>query len=113
MEREALEITRTLKESREWRRLMLEFVAYVARNPKFGKRLQDHERELHAAVVEILEQYAHPPGIGPSMPLDRLATSITALLDGLAIEELTNPGTVPDDLFGEAIVRLLSGQRDL
>lgn len=110
LEREALDITRTFKESREWRLLMLEFVAYAARNPKFGKRLKDHQRELHAAVVEILELHAKALGIAPSIPVDRLATTITALLDGLAIEELTDPGAVPDELFGQVIVRLLSGR---
>ena len=35
---------------------------------------------------------------------------IPALLAGLAIEELTDPGTVPDGLFGQAIVWLPSGQ---
>ena len=38
------------------------------------------------------------------------ATTITALLDGLAVEELTDPGAVPDELFGQLIVRPLSGQ---
>jgi AcrR family transcriptional regulator len=113
LEREALDISRTFKESREWRLLMLEFVGYAARNPKFGERLRAHQRELHAAVVEILEQHAQAPGITASMPIDGLATTITALLDGLAIEELTNPGAVPDELFGQAIVGLLSGQPDL
>jgi AcrR family transcriptional regulator len=108
--REALDITRTFKESREWRLLLLEFVAYAARNPKFGKRLRDHQRELHTALVEIIEQHAHALQITPAMPADLLATTITALLDGLAIEELINPGTVPDELFGRAIVRLLAGQ---
>jgi AcrR family transcriptional regulator len=113
LEREARDITRTFKESREWRLLMLEFVAYAARNANFGKRLRDHQRELHAAVVEILEQHAQAPGITPAMPADTLATTITALLDGLAIEELTNPGAVPDELFGQAIVRLLSGSAEV
>ena len=112
LERETLDITRTLKDSREWRLLLLEFVAYAARNPKFGKRLRDHQRELHAEVVEILEQYVKALGIPPSIPVDRLATTITALLDGLAIEELTDPGAVPDELFGQVIVRLLLDQTD-
>jgi hypothetical protein len=46
------------------------------------------------------------------MPADWLATTIAALLDGLAIEELTEPGTVTDELFGQAIVWLPSRQPD-
>jgi hypothetical protein len=39
------------------------------------------------------------------------ATTITALFGGLAIEELTDPGAMPDELFGQLIVRPLSGKK--
>jgi AcrR family transcriptional regulator len=110
LEREALDITRTFKKSHEWRLLMLEFVGFAARNPQFGKRLKDHEKELHRALVELLDQYIETLSINPVISTDRLAITISALLDGLAIQELTQPGTVPDELFGEAIALLLTGR---
>jgi AcrR family transcriptional regulator len=111
LEREALDVTRTFKQSREWRLLLLEFVAYAARNPRFGRRLREHHRELHAALVELLEQNIKALAIAPAMSSDRLAVTVAALLDGLVIHELTDPGTVPDELFGEAIALLLADER--
>ncbi len=39
LDQEARDITRSFKESREWRLLLVEFVAYAARNPLSGTRL--------------------------------------------------------------------------
>jgi AcrR family transcriptional regulator len=108
---EARDITRTLKESREWRLLLLEFVAHAARNPRFGRRLKHHQRKLHAALVEILEQHLGARHAGPAIPIDQLAVVITGLLNGLAMEELTDPGAVPDELLGETISLLTQPRR--
>jgi AcrR family transcriptional regulator len=108
LKRESLDVSRTFKEEREWRLLLLEFVAYAARNPRFGKRLREHQRELHTAVVGILEQLIAAIGVTPAIPTERLAIAITGLVNGLAIEELISPGVVPDELFGEAIGLLLT-----
>jgi AcrR family transcriptional regulator len=110
LEREALDITHTFKESREWRLLLLEFVGYAARNPRFGQRLRKHEDELNEALVALLEQVIETLSVEPAMSTDRLALTIGAILDGLAIRELTEPGTVPDELFGEAVALLLTGR---
>src|SRR3954447_5597481 len=47
---EARDVTRSFKESREWRLLLLEFTAYAARSPRFAQRLRDHNRKLHGAI---------------------------------------------------------------
>jgi AcrR family transcriptional regulator len=46
LEDEARDITRPFKESREWRLLLLEFVAYAARNPPFAERFKDQSADL-------------------------------------------------------------------
>jgi hypothetical protein len=65
LEEEARDITRSFKESREWRLLLLEFVAYAARNPPFAARFKEHKRQLRAALAEILELHLSSRGIGP------------------------------------------------
>ena len=62
-------------------------------------------------MVEIVEKHACASQITP-MPGDCLASTIAALLDGIAIEELTEPGTVADEPVGQAIVWLPSLQPD-
>jgi AcrR family transcriptional regulator len=111
LEAEARDITRAFKESREWRLLLLEFVAYAARNPDFGAHLREHKRRLRETLAGILRGHMEAAGIVPPMAIDRVATAITALLNGLAIEELASPGAVPDDLFGDVLALLLPDPR--
>jgi AcrR family transcriptional regulator len=112
LDEEARDITRTFKDSREWRLLLLEFVIYAARNPGFATQFQEHTRKLHAALTEILDQHLTARGVTPSLPTDQLAIAITGLLNGLAIEELSDPRTVPDELFGDTLALLLASRRD-
>jgi AcrR family transcriptional regulator len=52
VEEEARDVTRSFKESREWRLLLLEFVVYAARNPGFAKKFKAHKRKLRAALAQ-------------------------------------------------------------
>jgi AcrR family transcriptional regulator len=111
LDQEARDITRSFKESREWRLLLLEFVAYAARNPAFAARFKDHKRRLRAALAEILEQHLNARGITPRMPIDQLAMILTGLANGLAVEELSDPGSVSDQLLGDALALLVPQRR--
>jgi AcrR family transcriptional regulator len=108
LEEEARDVTRSFRESREWRLLLLEFVAYAARNPAFAGRFKEHKRQLRAALAEILDQHLSARGIKPTMPIDQLALAVTGLANGLAVEELSDPGSVSDQLLGDALALLIS-----
>jgi AcrR family transcriptional regulator len=108
LDQEARDITRSFKESREWRLLLLEFVAYAARNPSFAERFKDHKRRLRAAVAEILELHLSARGMTPPMPIDRLAMVVSGLANGLAVEELSDPGSVSDELLSDVLALLVS-----
>jgi AcrR family transcriptional regulator len=105
---EARDVTRSFKESREWRLLLLEFIAYAARNPHFAARLQDHKRRLHAAIREALESYLIRRGITSPIGVDHLAVAVSGLANGLALEELADPGAVPDELLGQVLGLVVS-----
>jgi AcrR family transcriptional regulator len=108
IDEEARDITRSFKESREWRLLLLEFVAYAARNPSFAVRFKDHKRRLRSAVAEILKLHLSARGITPPMPIDQLAMVVSGLANGLAVEELSDPGSVSDDLLSDVLTLLVS-----
>jgi hypothetical protein len=42
------------------------------------------------------------------MPLDELAVAVSGLADGLALEELADPGSVPDELLGRALMLMVA-----
>jgi hypothetical protein len=61
-------------------------------------------------VAEVLDERlsdrAH------SIPVDELALAAMALANGLAFEEVADPGAVPDELLGKLLAALLaSGAR--
>jgi AcrR family transcriptional regulator len=104
---EARDVTRSFKESREWRLLLLEFIAYAARNPRVAPKLQAHQRKLRAALADAVDTYLRRRGIAPPMPVDELAIAISGLADGLALEELADPGSVPDELLGHVLTLMV------
>jgi AcrR family transcriptional regulator len=106
--REARDVTRSFKESREWRLLLLEFIAYAARNPRVADKLQAHQRKLRTALAEAVDAYLRARGIAATMPLDELAVAVSGLADGLALEELADPGSVPDELLGRALMLMVA-----
>jgi AcrR family transcriptional regulator len=105
---EARDATRSLKESREWRLLVLEFVAHAARTPSLAPRLRAHKRKLRTELAELLGQRLGERDTEPAIPAEDLALAATALANGLAVEELSDPGSVPDELLGDLLAFLVS-----
>ncbi len=52
-----------------------------------------------AAIGEVFEQRLNARGLTPPLPVGELATATSALVNGLATEELQDPGSVPDELL--------------
>lgn len=107
LDEEARDATRSLKESREFRLLVLEFTAHAARTPSLQPKLQAHQRRLRTALAELLEYRLAQRGVAPPIPVDDLALAVTGLAQGLAVEELADPGSVSDDLLGDLLARLI------
>jgi AcrR family transcriptional regulator len=103
LEKEARDATRSLKESREWRLLLFEFVAHAARTPSLRPKLRAHKRRYRVGMAEVLEQR----GAAGSIPGEQLALAATALANGLALEEASDPGAVPDELLGDLLALLM------
>jgi AcrR family transcriptional regulator len=108
---EARDATRSLKESRDWRLLLLEFVAHAARTPSLAPKLRAHKRRLREELAEVLDQRLTDRGVTPAIPTDDLALVATGLANGLAVEELSDPGSVPDELLGDALALVLAQSR--
>jgi len=108
LDEEARDATRSLKESREWRLLLFEFVAHAVRTPTLRAKLREHKRKHRAALAEVLEQRLAQSGAVAPIPSEQLALTATALSNGLAFEELSDPGAVPDELLGDLLALLLA-----
>lgn len=107
-EDEVRHVVETLRSGRDWRLLLLEFVTYAARSPKFRARFVAGRQEFKAAVASALGERMAAHNIQPVVPPDQLVVVITALVNGLAFDELTEPGGVPDDLLATTLLALMN-----
>ncbi len=107
---EVREILRAMGPSREWQLLLLEFVTYAARNPKFRTRFVAGRQKFKAAVTDALEQRIAALGLEPAVPAEQLTLVLTALVNGFAVDQLTEPGALPDELVGDALTALMQAR---
>jgi AcrR family transcriptional regulator len=108
---EMRQVVETLKRGREWRLLLFEFVTYAARNPKFRERFAAGRQEFKAALASVLTERIAAHRLQPVVPPEQLAVLITALVNGLALDELTEPGGIPGDLLATALLALIDPER--
>lgn len=106
IQHEATDLVESLKQSSEWRLLFLEFVIYAARNPAFRVEFVKRREKMKTALTELLAQRAHAQDIDPPVPIEQLVVLLNGLINGLAVEELAEPGAVPDGLLATALTAL-------
>jgi AcrR family transcriptional regulator len=97
----------TLKRRREWRLLLFEFVTYAARNPEFRERFAAGRQNFKAALASALADRIAAHRLQPVVPPEQLAVLVSALVNGLALDDLTEPGGIPDNLLATALQALI------
>jgi AcrR family transcriptional regulator len=95
-------LTEALTREREWQVLFLDYWRRAVRDEQVRRQFLQHRRALRASIATAVDQDAVPEGF----TRDEVVTLILALSNGLAIERLTDPKTVPDDLFGRLLLAL-------
>jgi AcrR family transcriptional regulator len=104
---ETRDASRVLKESPHWRLLLFEFAAHAARNPPLARKLREHKRAFRGALADVLSQYLQRQGAPQRIEPGELGLISMALTNGLALEEIADPGSVPDDLLSDLLSRLV------
>ncbi len=97
----------TLKRGREWRLLLFEFVTYAARNPEFRERFAAGRQNFKAALASALADRVEAHRLQPVVPPEQLAVLVSALVNGLALDDLTEPGAIPENLLATALLALI------
>jgi AcrR family transcriptional regulator len=101
----SVDFVRTLRQSREWRLLFLEFTAHAARDRHFRTEFAARATRMREALADLLRRAGYQGSLDP----DTAAIVVAALANGLAIEALINPDAVPDELFGTVLMTLMRG----
>jgi AcrR family transcriptional regulator len=93
-----------LGEERDLVLLLHEYWSLAARDPKLRKRFARREatrRADLARALRIRQEHMGTPDL--EMPSEESATAFLALANGLAMQKLIDPESVPDHLYGEIL----------
>jgi AcrR family transcriptional regulator len=98
-----------IRDDPEWPLLFFEFWAYGARNRRLrGEFVKQREAEVKI-IAEAVEHQTAAAGVELPLPAEQVAVGIGALINGLAFERVLDPDSVPDELFGLILSRLIVG----
>jgi AcrR family transcriptional regulator len=93
---------------REWTVLFFEFVCHAARHPEVAVAFRERLAALRAQGAQALSDLAEATGRELPAPAERLATALSALANGMAIEALlAGDEEAARDLLAETAARLL------
>jgi hypothetical protein len=99
-------LTNAMTENRDWQVLFLDYWARAVRDPVIGARFAEHRRAARQVITEAIVKLAQSLNVTMPLPPDLVTLVILGLSNGLAVEELADPGTVPSSLIGTVLNRL-------
>jgi len=89
-----------------WQLLYIEFWLYAMRDPDAHRLLAAARRHLRQAIAGLAEDTQRRFGLDTGISGTRWATIILGLSNGLALERLIDPESVPGDLLAMILSRL-------
>jgi AcrR family transcriptional regulator len=96
-----------LAEARDFAVLIVEFWLYAMRHPAARAELATRYRRLRGRLGELIAARHARHGTSPPMPPEHLAALALATDAGLFLQYVAEPGALPWELHGDAMVRLL------
>jgi AcrR family transcriptional regulator len=94
-----------------WERLFFEFSAYASRNEDFRIELVARRRQLQERMTERYRRRAEELGVEPPFPMEEIARMTFAMADGIALQKLLDPESVPDDMYPTMLATFFAGVR--
>ncbi|NYI77302.1 TetR/AcrR family transcriptional regulator [Nocardioides panzhihuensis] len=104
------QLTAAMQQSREWQLLFTEFWLRATRDAQLRERWVEKRRDYLQQLTELADEAVTGWGADTTVSSRTLMLTMLALNNGLAIEELADPGSVPADTIGTVLVRLLGLQ---
>lgn len=93
----------------QWSLLLVEFASHAARHPHLRDRFAVRNRHLREAMASLIDRHLTELGLRAPVSNEDLATILFALGDGFITTKLIDPEGVSGELFGKALVLMLSG----
>jgi len=98
-----------LTDARDVVLLFHEYSALAVRDPKVAARYVERNARLREEIAAAVRQRHGTIDVPLTMPAEDLATALIALVDGLSIQQLTEPDAVPEELFGQIAALIEDG----
>jgi hypothetical protein len=99
----------TFQDERDLYLLWLECSVQSVHDPDVREALVKLDHAIRDVVADFIAHHAESEGIELPIPPRQLATAITCMADGLALERMKAPEAVPDDLFGTMLLLIYNG----
>lgn len=96
---------------RDWWAVVVEFQIVIGRDEYLRARYAEIHDANHAALVEATRTWMERTGESTAIPVEQIATVVTALNRGLILEGLVAPEKVTEELFVNAQLILWRGTR--
>ena len=92
-----------------WPLLTVEFGILAGRDPAVADRYRADRRALRGELERLIAERAEDWGVGEKFDARRLATSLVALISGLAVEHSVDPEGIDEATIADAISELFAG----
>lgn len=87
----ALQAVRAVPLDREWNLLFWEYACFAARRPEHAQQLAGALQSFRAEIARWVESALNRAGIQTPVPAEQLASVITALINGFALDVILAP----------------------
>ncbi|MFR0355194.1 TetR/AcrR family transcriptional regulator [Streptomyces sediminimaris] len=102
-------LTEVADKDSEFAPLQAEFWLYAIRKPQAMDVLAAQSEQTREALARVIEHRVSEAEVSLTVPSARMSTIVLALFQGLVTQRRTDPDSVPDDLFGQAVRWLFAG----
>jgi AcrR family transcriptional regulator len=97
------ELSKVLHDGRDVVLLFHEYSALAVRDPKVAARYAERNARIRQELAASMRSSHEADGTPMTVSPEHMATAVIALVDGLSIQQLTEPDAVSEDLFGEIL----------
>jgi AcrR family transcriptional regulator len=97
------------QEERDLYLLWLECSVHSVHDPDVREALVRLDHAIRDAIAGFITYHADLLGLELPVPATQLATALVCLADGLALERMKSPSSVPNELFGTLLTLIYNG----
>jgi AcrR family transcriptional regulator len=103
------EISDVVDEQRQMLLLTHEYWSLAARDPELSARYAERQRSLRELVAHGIVAHHDATSVALTADPQELATAVIALANGLAMDRIIDPDSVPDSLLGQMLELIYDG----